>query len=93
MQKSELIDAVSQATGQTKILTASIIDATLESIVATVAGGDTVTVPGFGTFKSAKREARTGRNPRTGDSLEIAASTSPKFTAGSKFKAAVNADI
>lgn len=93
MQKSELIDAVAEATGQTKAMTASIIDATLETIMSTVASGDTLTLTGFGTFKAAKREARTGRNPRTGAALEIAAATTPKFTAGSKFKAAVNADI
>ena len=57
--------------------------------VKAVAKGDTVTLVGFGTFKSSKRAARTGRNPQTGKEIKIAATTVPRFTAGATFKAAV----
>ena len=59
------------------------------TIVKAVAKGDTVTLVGFGTFKSSKRAARTGRNPATGAAIKIAASTVPRFTAGATFKTAV----
>jgi DNA-binding protein HU-beta len=55
-----------------------------------VKGGDKVTIPGFGTFSVSERKARTGRNPQTGETIKIAASKAPKFTAGSGFKAALN---
>ena len=59
------------------------------TIVKAVAKGDTVTLVGFGTFKAAERAAREGKNPKTGEVLQIAATTVPKFTAGASFKAAV----
>jgi DNA-binding protein HU-beta len=61
----------------------------IDAVVKAVAKGDQVTLVGFGTFKSAKRAARTGKNPKTGEPLKIAATTVPKFTAGASFKAAV----
>ena len=63
--------------------------AAIEAVVKAVAKGDTVTLVGFGTFKSSKRAARTGRNPQTGAEIKIAASTVPRFTAGAGFKTAV----
>ena len=63
--------------------------AIIGAVVKTVAAGDTVTLVGFGTFKSANRAARTGKNPKTGATLKIPATTVPKFTAGTAFKAAV----
>ena len=60
------------------------------TIVKTVAKKQDVQLIGFGTFKAAKRAARTGKNPRTGEKLKIAAATVPKFSAGAAFKAAVN---
>jgi DNA-binding protein HU-beta len=89
MNKSELIEAIAQSAELTKADAERTLNATIETVVKTVAKGDTVTLVGFGTFKSVKRAARTGRNPATGAALKIAASTSPKFTAGATFKAAV----
>ena len=65
------------------------LDAAIAAIVKAVSKGDTVTLIGFGTFKSSKRAARTGRNPQTGKELKIAATTVPRFTAGAGFKTAV----
>jgi DNA-binding protein HU-beta len=89
MNKSELIEAVAKGAELTKADAERALNATIDSIVKTVAKGDTVTLVGFGTFKSVKRAARTGRNPATGAALKIAASTSPKFSAGATFKTAV----
>lgn len=66
------------------------LNAVLDTIVKTVAKKQDVQLIGFGTFKAAKRAARTGKNPRTGEKLKIAAATVPKFSAGAAFKAAVN---
>ncbi|OZA36315.1 MAG: DNA-binding protein [Hydrogenophilales bacterium 17-64-34] len=65
------------------------MDAILGAVVKAVANGDSVTLIGFGAFKSSKRAARTGRNPQTGKELKIAATTVPRFTAGAGFKSAV----
>jgi len=89
MNKSELIEAIAQSAELTKADAERALNATIETIVKAVAKGDTVTLVGFGTFKTVKRAARTGRNPATGAVLKIAASTSPKFTAGATFKTAV----
>jgi DNA-binding protein HU-beta len=89
MNKSELIEAIAKSAELTKADAERALNATIEAVVKAVAKGDTVTLVGFGTFKSVKRAARTGRNPATGAALKIAASTSPKFTAGATFKAAV----
>ena len=89
MNKTELIEIVATAADISKAAAAKTLDAVIASVVKAVSKGDTVTLVGFGTFKSSKRAARTGKNPRTGEALKIAASTVPKFTAGSAFKAAV----
>ncbi len=89
MNKSELVEAVATAAEITKSDAEKALAATIASIVKAVAKGDTVTLVGFGTFKSSKRAARTGRNPQTGAALKIAATTLPRFTAGATFKAAV----
>ena len=90
MNKSELIDAVAQESELSKAAAEKVLAATLAAVVKAVAKGDTVTLIGFGTFKSSKRAARTGRNPQTGKELKIAATTVPRFTAGATFKAAVS---
>jgi len=90
MNKSELIDALAAKTEQSKAAAGKSIDALVEIIIGAVTKGDDVALVGFGTFKSAKRAARTGRNPQTGKELRIAASTVPKFSAGATFKAAVS---
>lgn len=89
MNKSELIEAIAKFAELTKADAERALTAIIETVVKAVAKGDTVTLVGFGTFKSVKRAARTGRNPATGATLKIAASTSPKFTAGATFKTAV----
>ena len=90
MNKTELIEAFVKETELTKAAAARALNAVLDSIVKTVAKKQDVQLIGFGTFKAAKRAARTGKNPRTGEKLKIAAATVPKFSAGASFKAAVN---
>lgn len=89
MNKSELIDAVAQGADISKAAAGKALDAAIEAVVKAVSKGDTVTLVGFGTFKSSKRAARTGRNPQTGKEIKIAATTVPRFTPGAGFKAAV----
>ena len=86
MNKAELIDAITEKTGQTQADTIKTIDALMETIEATVAKGDKVLLVGFGTFEPQHRAARAGRNPQTGEPLEIAEATLPKFTPGKSFK-------
>jgi len=89
MNKSELIEATAKAADITKAAAERALSAAIDAVVKTVAKGDTVTLVGFGTFKPSKRAARTGKNPKTGAPLKIAATTVPKFSAGATFKAAV----
>jgi DNA-binding protein HU-beta len=89
MNKSELIDVAATEADISKAAAGRALDAILAAVVKTVAKGDTVTLVGFGTFKSSKRAARTGRNPQTGKEIKIAATTVPRFTAGAGFKTAV----
>lgn len=89
MNKSELIDAIAASADITKVAAAKALDAAVQTIITTVAKGDAVTLVGFGTFKSAARAAREGRNPQTGKAIKIAATTVPKFTPGAGFKEAV----
>lgn len=89
MNKSELIDIVATESALTKVAAGKALDAMIAGITKAVAKGDSVTLVGFGTFKSSKRAARVGRNPQTGKELKIAATTVPRFSAGAGFKAAV----
>ncbi len=89
MNKSELVEATAQAADISKAAAERALSAVIETVVKTVAKGDSVTLVGFGTFKSSKRAARTGKNPKTGEAIKIAATTVPRFTAGAGFKAAV----
>ena len=89
MTKTELIDAIAAHADLTKADAAKALDAFIDTVVDTVAAGDAVSLIGFGTFKASQREARTGRNPKTGEALTIAATTVPTFKAGAGFKAAV----
>jgi DNA-binding protein HU-beta len=90
MNKSELIEAVAKSADISKTAADKVVSAVTNAIVKAVAKGDSVSLVGFGTFKSSKRAARTGRNPQTGKELKIAASTVPRFKAGAGFKAAVS---
>ena len=89
MNKSELVEVAAQEAGVTKVVADKVLAAILGAVVDTVAKGDSVTLVGFGSFKSAQRAARTGKNPKTGATLKIPATTVPKFSAGAAFKAAV----
>jgi DNA-binding protein HU-beta len=91
MNKTELIEKIATAAGMTKADAGRALSATVDSIVAAVAAGDTVSLIGFGSFKTSARAARMGKNPRTGEAIQIAAATLPRFSAGAGFKAAVNA--
>ena len=91
MNKAQLVEQLSSELSLTKADCERVLDSTIEHIKKTVKKGEDVTLVGFGTFKSAKRAARTGKNPKTGATLKIPATTVPKFTAGTAFKASVAA--
>lgn len=88
--KTDLIEAMSQAADISKAAAERALDAYTDYVIATVKGGDKVSIIGFGSFESSQRSARQGRNPQTGAAMQIAAATVPKFKAGKKFKDAVN---
>lgn len=92
MNKSELIKEVVARIGGTEKKTAAVLDAIMETITAAVASGDKVTLVGFGTFEPQERQEREGRNPQTGESLTIPATTYPAFSAGKHFRDAVADD-
>lgn len=89
MNKGDLIAKISLEADLSKTAAVRALDALTETITNAVAKGDTVTLVGFGTFKSSARAARVGKNPKTGEALKIAATVVPKFTAGASFKDAV----
>lgn len=89
MNKSELIDRVSEGAGTSKAVANSVVDQVLKAVVETVADGDKVTLVGFGTFEPRARKERGGRNPRTGEAVIIPATTVPAFSPGKSFKQAV----
>ncbi|MEX0826725.1 MAG: HU family DNA-binding protein [Acidimicrobiia bacterium] len=90
MNKKELGDAVGTSFGGSKAMGAAAVDAVFEAISKALAKGDEVQVSGFGKFEVRNRPARTGRNPRTGESLQIAASKAPGFKAAKNLKDQVN---
>ncbi|HZX31110.1 MAG TPA: HU family DNA-binding protein [Rhodocyclaceae bacterium] len=90
MNKTELIEALAAKCDLSKAAAGRAVDGLTEIIAETLTKGDTVSLIGFGTFAVGARAARTGRNPKTGAELKIAASKTPKFSAGAKLKAAVN---
>jgi len=90
MNKAELIEAVAEATGLSKTDAGNAADAVFNTIIGTLGKGDQVSVAGFGTFEVRARAARSGRNPRTGETIRIEASNAPGFKAGKAFKDAVN---
>ena len=90
MNKAELIDAVADDSDLTKASAARALDSAIENITNALRGGDRVTLVGFGTFTVRQREARMGRNPRTGEAIQIKASRVPGFKAGKALKDALN---
>lgn len=90
MNKGELIEAVSAQASLAKADATRAVDAVLDVISGALKSGDSVALVGFGTFVVKARAARSGRNPRTGETIEIAASKVPGFKAGKALKDAVN---
>ncbi|MEJ2629978.1 MAG: HU family DNA-binding protein [Acidihalobacter sp.] len=90
MNKSELIDAIAAKADLSKAAAGKAVDAFVESVTEALKSDDQVVVVGFGSFSVRKREARSGRNPRTGETIEIAASNLPAFKPGKALKDAVN---
>ena len=90
MNKAQLIEKLAHKTNMTKVQTESLMDAYFEIIQKTVSKGEEVKIVGFGTFSVAHRGARKGRNPKTGQSVEIPRSKVPRFKAGKEFKDALS---
>jgi DNA-binding protein HU-beta len=90
MNKNDLIDAVAERTALAKSDAARAVEAVLGAITESLQKGEAVGLSGFGTFATKTRAARTGRNPRTGEAIQIAASNVPGFKAGKGLKDAVN---
>ena len=88
--KAEMIDAVADAAGVSKADAERTLGAFFDHVVSTTTQGEKVAWPGFGSFSTTKRSARTGRNPQTGAPVKIAASTAMKFTASSTLKTQLN---
>jgi len=89
MNKTELIAAVAEKTGLTKKDAERVINATFETMTASLAKGEKVAVSGFGNFEVKNREARVGRNPRTKETIQIPATRLPAFKAAKALKDAV----
>ncbi|HMT02098.1 MAG TPA: HU family DNA-binding protein [Burkholderiales bacterium] len=90
MNKSQLIEAIADKADISKVKAGDAIDAFIGAVTHALKGGDVVTLIGFGSFSTAKRAARVGRNPKTGKEIKIAATTTPKFKAGKALKEAVS---
>lgn len=90
MNKAELIDAVAADADISKAAAARAVDSLVAAITSALKAGESVTLVGFGTFSVRERPARSGRNPRTGETIQIDASSTPVFKAGKALKDAVN---
>lgn len=90
LNKTELVAKIAAETGQSQAAVSSVIDGLFAAVSETVAGGDKVSIPGWISFETATTAARTGRNPRTGDTIKIKAAKVPKFRPGKALKDAVN---
>lgn len=90
MNKNEFIDRVADLSNMSKADATRAVDAVFDAITSALKRGDDVRLVGFGTFSASKRKAREGRNPRTGETIQIPASTQPKFAPGKGLKDALN---
>jgi DNA-binding protein HU-beta len=90
MNKSELIDSVATGADISKAAATRAVDSFVEAVTGALQSGDSVTLVGFGTFLVRDRQARKGRNPKTGEVLDIPAGKAPAFKAGKALKDAVN---
>lgn len=90
MNKGELIESIAEKTGLSKAKSGEYLETVLETVQHTLKKGGDVALTGFGTFKTVKKAARTGRNPKTGEPIKIAASIAVSFKAGKTLKESVN---
>ena len=90
MNKSDLVDSVADSAGLSKADAGRAVDAFVDTVTSTLQSGQAVSLVGFGTCAVRDRAARTGRNPRTGETIQIKASKNPAFKAGKALKDAVN---
>jgi len=90
VNKKDLVSAVSDSVGLSKTEAANAVDSVFNYITSSLQSGNEVRLVGFGTFSSVQRKATTGRNPRTGEAIQIKAGIRPKFKAGKALKEAVN---
>jgi DNA-binding protein HU-beta len=90
MNKADLIESIANSADLSKASAGRALDAAIESITKSLKKGDTITLVGFGTFSVRKRKARMGRNPRTGEEIQIKASKVPGFKPGKALKDAIN---
>jgi len=90
MNKTELVTSVSESSNLSKKDVQAVVDGVLAAIENSLKNGEKVALVGFGTFETVKREARTGRNPKTGLALEIPSKTVPKFSAGKALRDALS---
>jgi DNA-binding protein HU-beta len=90
VNKADLVSSVANSTGESKRTVADVLDATISTIEKQVKKGEKVTLPGFGTFSRRNRAARTARNPRTGEEIQVKASKVPAFKPGAGFKDVVS---
>ena len=90
MNKANLVEKIQDDTGNTRSEAERIVETVFNTIIDEVKKGETVSIAGFGIFEARERAARTGRNPKTGETIQIKASVSPKFRAAKAFKDAVN---
>ncbi len=89
VNKGQLVDTIANQTDLSKKEVTSVLEALLDTLTEEMRKGNKITLTGFGTFRTAKRAARQGRNPQTGETIQIAAATLPKFKAGKGLKEAV----
>jgi DNA-binding protein HU-beta len=90
MNKNDLISAVADSSGLSRSDATKAVEGVFDAVTGALKNGDEVRLVGFGTFSVARRKASTGRNPRTGETMQIKASNQPKFKAGKGLKDAVN---
>ncbi|WP_372769603.1 nucleoid-associated protein HU-beta [Pseudoalteromonas sp.] len=90
MNKSQLVDQIATDADISKAAAGRALDSFIDAVTSALKDGDSVALVGFGTFSVRERAARTGRNPQTGESIEIAAANIPSFKAGKALKDAVN---
>lgn len=90
MNKQEFVSAMAEKTEMTKKNAAEVVDAIIAVITETLASGEEISLSGFGKFKITERAARKGRNPQTGEEIDIEAKSTPKFSPSKAFKEAIN---